>query len=59
MEDDENFTLTIDESSLPINTIFIGDVTTVTITIANDDCKSTITLKANEMKSYRGARKAF
>ena len=46
VEDDENFTLTIDELSLPSD-INIGDETTVAITIANDDCKLIIRIKQN------------
>ena len=38
VEDDENFTLTINSSSLPTN-IVIGNVNEITVTIANDDCK--------------------
>lgn len=38
MEDDENFTLTFNTSSLPED-IFVGDGNETTVTIANDDCK--------------------
>ena len=41
VEGDENFTLTIDPSSLP-NDIFIDNYNETTVTIANDDCKFTI-----------------
>ena len=38
VEDDENFTLIINSSSLPLD-IFLGDGNVATVTIANDDCK--------------------
>ena len=38
VEDDENFTLTFNSSTIPED-IFIGDDSEITVTIANDDCK--------------------
>ena len=37
-EDDKNFTLSIEQSSLPSN-ISIGDPSRATVTIKDDDCK--------------------
>ena len=38
LEDDEKFTLIINSSSLP-NYVHVGDQSTTTVTIVNDDCK--------------------